>query len=203
MKNPPNQTEGQKSRSAGALPALRLCRPGRSLCRLTGYGEEELQREERYAALVHPADRQSYADFVEGLRAGEGSYTADYRLVRKDGSTLWVRDTVAVGWLPDGTLQGEAVLTDITDLKEENRSLRFLRDAVPVGFLRCTCQKQPKITYMNQQMLELLRFPQVRAGELDYLELYRENIFLMIPMEERRRFALYLNRVHTAGEAIA
>ena len=25
----------------------------------------------------------------------------------------------------------------------------------------------------------------------------------MIPMEERRRFALYLNRVHTAGEAIA
>lgn len=203
MKNPPNQTEGQKSRSAGALPALRLCRPGRSLCRLTGYGEEELQREERYAALVHPADRQSYASFVEGLRAGEGSYTADYRLVRKDGSTLWVRDTVAVGWLPDGTLQGEAVLTDITDLKEENRSLRFLRDAVPVGFLRCTCQKQPKITYMNQQMLELLRFPQVRAGELDYLELYRENIFLMIPMEERRRFALYLNRVHTAGEAIA
>lgn len=51
--------------------------------------------------------------------------------------------------------------------------------------------------------MDLLRFPQARDGELDYLELFKENIFLMIPMEERRRFALYLNRVYTAGVPIA
>ena len=52
-------------------------------------------------------------------------------------------------------------------------------------------------------MIELLRFPKAKDGEMDYLEMYKSNIFLMIPMEERRRFSKYLNRVFSADAPIA
>ena len=69
--------------------------------------------------------------------------------------------------------------------------------------MKYTCEKQPRVTYLNQKMMDIFRFPKAREGELDYLELYKSNIFLMIPMEERRRFSLYLNRVYSAGAPIA
>ena len=100
-------------------------------------------------------------------------------------------------------MTGESVLCDITDLKRENEDLRFLGETIPCGFLRCTCEKQPRITYMNRRMEEIFRFPDAREGELDYLELYKSNIFLMIPMEERRRFSRFLDRAWSADAPVA
>ena len=74
---------------------------------------------------------------------------------------------------------------------------------IPCGFLRYTCEKQPRITYINPKMIEILRFPEVKDGEMNYQEMYKSNIFLMIPMEERRRFSKYLNRVFSAEAPIA
>ena len=176
-----------------------------NLCELLGVNESELLNDstDLYLKLVHPADREKYSDFLQQIIKKEQALIGEYRLVRKDGSMIHVRDTLTPKRLEDGTLVGHSVLTDITDLKSENEDLHFLNDTVPCGFLRYTCEKQPKITYINPKMIELLRFPEVKEGELDYLEMYRSNIFLMIPMEERRRFAKYLNRVFSADAPIA
>ncbi len=85
----------------------------------------------------------------------------------------------------------------------ENSELPFLNDTIPCGFVRYTCEKQPRITYINPRMIELLRFPEAKDGEMDYLEMYKSNIFLMIPMEERRRFSKYLNHVFSSDAPIA
>ena len=85
----------------------------------------------------------------------------------------------------------------------ENSELPFLNDTIPCGFVRYTCEKQPRITYINPRMIELLRFPEAKEGEMDYLEMYKSNIFLMIPMEERRRFSKYLNHVFSSDAPIA
>ncbi len=90
-----------------------------------------------------------------------------------------------------------------TDNKTEETDLQFLNETVPCGFLRYTCEKQPRITYINPQMLEILRLPEKEEGDFDYLEMYKSNIFLMVPMEERRRFSKYLNRVFSADAPIA
>ena len=95
------------------------------------------------------------------------------------------------------------MLTDISDLKRENSDLQFLNETIPCGFMKYTCEKQPRVTYINQKMIDILRCPPVREGELDYLEMYKGNIFLMVPMEERRRFSKYLNRVYSADAPIA
>ena len=177
----------------------------RNLCDMTGCTENELLHESRdlYALLVHPADREKYAAFIRKLSDGEQTLTEEYRLVRKDGTVLCVRDTFSTRKLEDGTLTGTSVLTDISDLKRENSDLQFLNETIPCGFMKYTCEKQPRVTYINQKMIDILRCPSVREGELDYLEMYKGNIFLMVPMEERRRFSKYLNRVYSADAPIA
>lgn len=176
-----------------------------NLCDMTGFSENELlsENEDLYAPLVHPADREQYSLFIKKLSLGEQTLTLQYRIIKKDGSILYLSDTVTSKRLEDGMLVGYSVLTDITQLKTENENLQFLNQTIPCGFLKYTCEKQPKITYINEQMLKMLRFPEVGDAELDYLELYKQNIYLMIPMEERRRFALYLNRVYTKEAPIA
>ena len=204
-------TEDILSRQISGFHQYRLDGPvhltyvSRNLCDMTGYAENELLDENRdlYAQLVHPADREQYAGFITELVKGAQNLAAEYRLVRKDGRVIWVRDTVSVRKLDDGTLAGDSVLTDISDLKKENSDLRFLNETIPCGFMKYTCETQPKITYINQKMIDILRCPPVREGELDYLEMYKGNIFLMVPMEERRRFSKYLNRVYSADAPLA
>lgn len=175
------------------------------LCDMVGMHEEELldDSEDLYAKLIHPADREKYFNFIQNLISKEQKLSSEYRLIKKDGTIIYVRDTFTSKKLEDGTLVGYSVLTDITDIKNENTNLQFLNETIPCGFLRYTCEKQPRVTYINRKMIELLRFPEVKDGELDYLEMYKSNIFLMIPMEERRRFSIYLNRVYSAETPIA
>ena len=176
-----------------------------NLCNMVGCSKQELlsETEDLYAAMVHPADQEKYAAFICRLQSGEQTLTLQYRLMKKDGSVLYVNDTTTSEQLQDGTFVGDSVLSDITELKNETKNLRFLNETIPCGFLKYTCEKQPKITYINQKMRDILRFPEAKDGEIDYLALYKDNIFLMVPMEERRRLALYLNRVYTAGVPVA
>lgn len=175
------------------------------LCEMTGVREQDLLDDSRdlYVRLVHASDREKYSDFLRDLAKREQTLTCEYRLLRKDGTVIHVRDTITSRRMENGILVGDSVLTDITDLKNENNDLHFFSETVPFGFLRYSCQTQPRITYINPKMIDLLRFPEVRDGEMDYLELYKSNIFLMIPMEERRRFSKYLNRVYTSDTPLA
>ena len=176
-----------------------------NLCEMLGVRQNALLDDstDLYAQMIHPADREKYSDFINKIIVNKQALSVEYRLIKKDGTIICVRDTITPKKLDDGTLIGHSVLTDITNMKNENTDLQFLNETVPCGFLRYTCEKQPRITYINSKMIELLRFPEVKDGEMDYLEMYKSNIFLMIPMEERRRFSKYLNRVFSSDAPIA
>ncbi len=90
-----------------------------------------------------------------------------------------------------------------SETKSAKAELPFLDETVPCGFLRYTCEKQPRITYINARMIEMLRFPEGAEGDIDYLEMFKGNVFFMVPMEERRRFSKYLNRVYSSDAPIA
>lgn len=175
-----------------------------NLCRMLGVSEADLlsPTEDRYARLVHPADRQRYCDFLAELGREAQTRTLEYRLVKPDGMVLHVSGTMT-SCRDGGVMLGNAVLTDITALKSENENLRFLSETMPCGFLKYTCEKNPRITYINDRMKEFLGFPDAGQAGFDHLELYKQNIFLMIPPEERRRFSVYLDRVYQHGAPIA
>lgn len=175
-----------------------------NLCEMTGMEERELLHEKTdcYRQLVHPADQEKYKAFLEDLKSREQTLTTEYRLIKKEGTIIWVRD-YSTSRIENGIMISSSVLTDITDIKNENSALQFLNKTVPFGIIKYTCEKQPRVTQINQTMIDLLRIPKAKEGELDYLELYQSNIFLMIPMEERRRFSNYLDQVYRAEEPIA
>ncbi|MGM9640987.1 MAG: PAS domain-containing protein [Faecousia sp.] len=184
---------------------VHLCYVSRNLCEMTGYSRQELLSEDKdlYESCVHPADRMLYRDFLGKLCQREQTLTAQYRIVKKDGGILYVSDSATSVRLEDGTLAAYSVLTDITELKNENENLRFLNETIPCGFLKYTCEKNPRVTYINDQMLRFLRLPEQSGGEFDNLEVYKQNIYTMIPMEERQRFSRYLSRVYELGAPLA
>ncbi|MGM9660395.1 MAG: PAS domain S-box protein [Faecousia sp.] len=165
----------------------------RSLCQMLGVSETELQSE-GYEGFVHPGDRERYEEFLQRLRKNPQSAACQYRLVTKEGNTIFVSDTMT-SYCVDGKMTADSVLTDITELKNENQNLRFLNETIPCGFVKYTCEKAPRITYLNDRMKQILRFPEETGDGFDYLATYTQNIFTMIPVEERGRFARYLERV--------
>ncbi len=176
-----------------------------SLCQMLGCTSEELTGygESSYADMVHPADAKLYAKFMDILKEREQTLTEKYRLVKKDGSVIYVNETVTVIRTDDGTLTGYSSLSDITDVENENTGLRFLSETISCGLLKYTCDKQPKIMYINKKMLDMLRFPEIKDGGPDCLDLYKENIYLMIPMEERHRFSVCLEKAYSSEASVA
>lgn len=186
-------------------PSVYLNYVSNNLCNLLGVTKEEMldDNKDAYLQFVYSEDRKKYVDFINKLILKEQPLTCEYRLVKNDGAIIYVQDTVSLKRLDNKTLLGYSVLADVTEEKANLNDFQFLNDTIPFGFLRYTCEKQPKITYINPKMIEFLRFPDVKDGEINYLDMYKSNIFLMIPMEERRRFSKYLNRVYSADAPIA
>lgn len=183
---------------------IRLAYVSRNLCEMLGYSPEAFEgSDDFYSHLVHPTDRESYFAFLHNMSLREHTESMVYRLQKADGSYLFVKDSMTSKRNAEQIMCGSSVLSDVTELKNENDNLQFLNETIPCGFVKYTCEKHPKITYINQQMKDIFRFPDIKEGELDYFELYKSDIFLMVPMEERRKFSLYLNRVYSAGTPIA
>lgn len=176
-----------------------------SLCEITGYCRSDFLSDncDMYERIVHPDDVESYRSFLQQLSIKQQTLSLEYRIVCKDKTVKFVKDTMTSKMSADGCLSGVSVLADITELKAENSELRFLNDNVPCGFLKCTCEKIPKITYFNEQMIGIVRFPNENEGEIDYRELYSDNIYLMIPMDERPKFAQFLERAENEDTPVS
>ena len=178
---------------------------GSNLCEMLGVKESDLlsENEDRYISFVHPSDKASYIKFMESLSEGECRHrTLRYRLVKGDGAVIYVNDTVFTKNFGD-ILKGYSTLSDITQVITENKNLNFLNDTIPCGFVKYTCEKNPRITYINSRMLEMIGANEHKDGEIDYIDLYSDNIYFLIPIEERRRFSHYLERVYKSGTPTA
>lgn len=202
MKNEPRNVTQILGRSISGYHQYSLTEPvmpiyvSENLCHMLDVSESALLSEQKdlYAVLVYPGDRGAYHAFLQKLAAAPQTQTLQYRLVRGDGSIIFVSDTMTSYRVGEDML-GDSVLTDVTELVKENRNLKFLNDTTPFGFLKYTCEKNPRVTYMNDRMRKVLGFPEQPDMDFDAMELYRSNIYAMIPADERGRFARYLERV--------
>ena len=184
-------------------PVIRYA--GANLCRMLGCTPEDLvsDKEDRYGQWVYPGDRDAYAAALDSLSRSPHSRTIQYRLVGRDGSVRYVSDTLTSRQGEDGQMEADSVLTDITALKQENRDLQYLNDTIPCGFMKYTCEATPRITYINDRMRSILGLPENGSGQSEYIELYKQSVYLMIPIDQRERMQRYLNRVYRRGTPIA
>lgn len=173
-----------------------------SLCNmLKVHSLEIVDKKDKYINFVHSEDKAAYKKFLEQLSKKEQTLSLQYRLVSNNGAVIYVNDTMSSKLQENGEMVAYSTLNDMTELITDKRDL-FLGKGNPCGFVKYTCEKQPKITYMNKKMMEILKIPPHKDGELDYSELYTSNIYLIIPVEERKKFHHLLNRVLSNAETI-
>ncbi len=96
--------------------------------RLTGYSAEEWQNDpELWPTLLHPEDRErALAENARHIETGE-PLSIEYRLVARDGGTVWIRDEgVIIRDTAGSALYSQGVMQDITKAKEAEERIQFL-----------------------------------------------------------------------------
>ena len=105
---------------------LTLTRLGAQVQNLAGYGRGELWKlfAEDTTALVHPEDREEMLEELHRQLRDSTAARLEYRLVHKNGSNLWVQDTIRLIIGADGQEYIARNLTDITHTKQTETQLR-------------------------------------------------------------------------------
>jgi diguanylate cyclase (GGDEF)-like protein/PAS domain S-box-containing protein len=105
----------------------RFIHVNRRLCEMLGYTREELLGL-TVRQISHPDDVSATDQDISRLRTGEvESITVEKRYVRKDGTPIWVRLTIASKREPDGqTLHDISIVEDISDRRKAEERVQYL-----------------------------------------------------------------------------
>ena len=99
----------------------------RAFCAMTGYAPDELLGQS-FRGITHPDDIARDEEQLRLVRAGrEPLGTVDKRYLRKDGSEIWVRRSIAI--LRDPAGQVRFVIGAFVDLTEQRGKDRALQQA--------------------------------------------------------------------------
>jgi PAS domain S-box-containing protein len=172
-----------------ALPtgAVQLASDGRYLrvndayCSLTGYGREELLAGLTPGALVHPEDLAKHRAFLDSVQSGPAEpQSVENRLVRKDGSVIWIRVTGSAIRDADGRfLRTVEVVENITDRVHAQQQLRESEERLSLameasGNFLWDWDLKTDRAYVSGNLLELWGFSE--ADLLHASELFRTTI---------------------------
>jgi PAS domain S-box-containing protein len=113
---------------------------------IQGLGERGVGGE--YAAYVHPDDRTTLCQIIEGLTPAQDSYEYEYRFIRPDtDATIWLLDRAQAFFDGQGHLQRiTGVVLDITERKQAAEELRSQRD-----FLQLVIDQVPDLIMVKDQ----------------------------------------------------
>ena len=93
---------------------------------LLGYKHNEWTDFASWKEMIHPQDREEIAEYCMVETRKVKDHTMEYRMLKKDGSTIWVLDIVSLGLDADGvpiTLYG--FILDVTKQKTNQLKLEY------------------------------------------------------------------------------
>ena len=98
---------------------LRFLQINAAYCAITGYSEEELLQT-NFISITHPDDREDNMASIQKVLAGEApGFVLQKRYIRKDGSFVWVQNSVSLIYDSEGRPHSLiAVTEDITERRE-------------------------------------------------------------------------------------
>jgi PAS domain S-box-containing protein len=93
---------------------------------LTGYTPEDCQNPDLRWRMVHPEDRERLQQSGDEQTGEPGDvFTHEYRLLRRDGRTVWVRnESILVEDAAGGTRYWHGFMVDVTERKRAEAGLR-------------------------------------------------------------------------------
>ena len=90
---------------------------------MTGYSVAEWSRPKAWFGFMAPEDRARMEQITARDLKPEQDYEWEYRLVHRDGSTIWIRDLFRIDRKSDGSLELRGMMTDVTVLKSREIAL--------------------------------------------------------------------------------
>jgi PAS domain S-box-containing protein len=92
---------------------------------LRGWSPKEICRRSRalWFGKIHPHDVERVKEAYERLFSRNEKYDVEYRIRKKDGHLIWVRDKAAFTYEKEGVQYADGVLSDISERKEAELSL--------------------------------------------------------------------------------
>jgi PAS domain S-box-containing protein len=133
-----------------------------TLCQMTGYSPEELLAMTPLD-ISHPDDKASTAEHLDlKQRNPDHVYQLDKRYIRKNGEVIWVRVAINLVPVENGSHYYIGVISDITDQKKAEQTLRQSEERLRERVLERTHELERK----NAQLHELSsRLQQIRDEE--------------------------------------
>ncbi|MBQ0004921.1 MAG: PAS domain-containing protein [Clostridiales bacterium] len=120
-----------------------------NLCSMIGYRAWELTEtiESKYTCLVHPEDTEEYNRFFSGFMDRERCDSITYRMLNKDGESIYVAETMASKRSEDKHLRGFAIICDISDAVAKLSAQRI--DNRPIAQIKVEGTKEGRIIGTN------------------------------------------------------
>lgn len=134
---------------------------------LTGYSEEDLDRifKNRFKDMIYKEDIDKFSCTVINQLEKQDKINVEYRLVKKDGSIIWVLERSKSIKDSKGNECIQGVLTDITELKkiqEELDSKRFeiqaINDSIVGGIVITEINDDFDSIYLNEGYLNMIGY---------------------------------------------
>jgi PAS domain S-box-containing protein len=142
---------------------------------LLGYSQEEWETTpELWLEIVHPDDRTRV--FEENRRSNQNGnhFLSEYRLIAKDGRTVWIRDEAVLVQDGDGNpLHWRGIMLDITQQKEAEEKLRLSLEV-----LRQSSQQR-------RQLMERLETAQEEERRRIAADIHDDSIQVMSAIDTR------------------
>jgi hypothetical protein len=168
-------------RATGAAPN-RVTYISPQIERILGYPAPQwLDEDGLWERSLHPDDRERMRKISRAIDSG-GPWSADYRLIARDGRLVWLHDEGGPATFDDiGPATFHGVLLDITERKEAEarlleaeerfRSLVEGMPAVPWTEVVDTDTGRSRITYIGPQAVEMFGYtPEELVAEPDHFE---------------------------------
>ncbi|ODS92759.1 MAG: hypothetical protein ABS45_06055 [Comamonas sp. SCN 65-56] len=148
-------------------------RVNQKYCDILGYTQQELLGR-TVESISAPEDQAENLALRASLGRGEiTAFHLEKRLLRKDGSQVWVDLTVSPVVQQDETIRYNiGVIQDITErramreaLRENEQRLRAILNHLPVGIV--VWQRSGGVVYRNRQFVEITGYDEARLSHVD------------------------------------
>ncbi len=159
--------------NGGVPPEIEYMAP--SILELSGYTAEEWMARPRFwDNLVHPDDRDRVLSSADTTDHSGETFDVEYRLVRKDGRSIWVSDTAVLVEQANGA-SWQGVMQDITArkaaedaVKEAEERYRLLVEQLPVAIYTDAVDEFSTAMYISPQYERLTGYsPEQRIATPD------------------------------------
>ena len=157
-----------------AEPEYPLVYVNRAFLAYVGYGHAEFFEKTggRYAEIIHPEDRELVQKSVDEAARERREFSTEYRVLKKDGGTVWLREVGRETASGDGQAITVSVCLDMTgevalreQVKRRGRELQSLMNSLPCGICRVTADDAMRVVYANNYFYSMLDYTPGEAAE--------------------------------------